>query len=299
MPITERQREQRRKHIGSSDAAALLGVDPYKTAYDVWLEKTGRVDGPEETPAMLIGTMMENGILDWASRDLGPLVRNQRRVYSKAPIAANIDALRKTVGEPVEAKVSSDEDWGTEGTDQVPERIIPQCMVHMLCASADVCHVAAYLPIRRSLRLYVVHSDVTIMDLIAERATEMMDVFVKTDTPPPSVPSLDLIRKARRSTGTVEIAPDVAAAYLEIKRAAADAEAELKAAQAEFLALFGDADAADCGPVGMFTFKEVTQKRFDLDRFRADHPDLAAEYLSANTSRRLSHKKPKKELTHE
>lgn len=43
MPITQKQREFRRSHIGSSDIAAILGKDPYKTAYDVWLDKTGQL----------------------------------------------------------------------------------------------------------------------------------------------------------------------------------------------------------------------------------------------------------------
>ncbi len=46
MPITNRQRKLRQDHIGSSDMAAILGVDPWRTAYDVWLEKTGSRSEP-------------------------------------------------------------------------------------------------------------------------------------------------------------------------------------------------------------------------------------------------------------
>jgi predicted phage-related endonuclease len=43
--MTERERwlAERRKGIGSSDAAAILGVHPYKSAYAVWAEKTGLI----------------------------------------------------------------------------------------------------------------------------------------------------------------------------------------------------------------------------------------------------------------
>ena len=43
MPATETQLEQRRSRLGSSDIAAILGVDTHKNAYDVWLDKTGKL----------------------------------------------------------------------------------------------------------------------------------------------------------------------------------------------------------------------------------------------------------------
>ena len=39
MPITEKQRLARMKKLGSSDAPAILGVSPWKTATDVYWEK--------------------------------------------------------------------------------------------------------------------------------------------------------------------------------------------------------------------------------------------------------------------
>jgi predicted phage-related endonuclease len=35
----------RRKGIGGSDVSAILGINPWKTAMDVWLEKTGEIGG--------------------------------------------------------------------------------------------------------------------------------------------------------------------------------------------------------------------------------------------------------------
>ena len=36
MPITELQRERRRKHIGSSDVAAILNMDQFRSSDDAW-----------------------------------------------------------------------------------------------------------------------------------------------------------------------------------------------------------------------------------------------------------------------
>ena len=37
--ITEKQRLERKKSIGGSDVAAILGLSPWKTPGDVYLEK--------------------------------------------------------------------------------------------------------------------------------------------------------------------------------------------------------------------------------------------------------------------
>ena len=44
MPITEKQRQRRRDHLGASDMAAVMGVSPYRNAWTIWAEKTGRLE---------------------------------------------------------------------------------------------------------------------------------------------------------------------------------------------------------------------------------------------------------------
>ena len=33
--------------IGGSDAAAIMGLNPYKSPYELWLEKTGQAEAPD------------------------------------------------------------------------------------------------------------------------------------------------------------------------------------------------------------------------------------------------------------
>lgn len=56
-----------RKHgIGSSDAAAALGLNPYKSQLELWMEKTGRdtdlpkPDPTDTTAPVYWGTLLEN-----------------------------------------------------------------------------------------------------------------------------------------------------------------------------------------------------------------------------------------------
>jgi len=57
--------EVRKQGIGSSDAAAAVGLNPYKSQLELWLEKTGRdtglpkTDPDDEESAMYWGNVLE------------------------------------------------------------------------------------------------------------------------------------------------------------------------------------------------------------------------------------------------
>jgi len=60
-----------RRGIGGSDIGTILGVNPWKSAYTLWAEKTSRLD-PSFTPsdAMTLGTIFEAPIRNlWAERN--------------------------------------------------------------------------------------------------------------------------------------------------------------------------------------------------------------------------------------
>ena len=42
----------RKRGIGGSDASAIMGVNPYRSAWSVWADKTGQLPAEDETEAM-------------------------------------------------------------------------------------------------------------------------------------------------------------------------------------------------------------------------------------------------------
>lgn len=71
--------EERRKGIGGSDAAAIMGLDPYRSPLEVYLEKIGDLPPKEESEAMHWGTVLEPIIADEYSRREGKKVRRVNR----------------------------------------------------------------------------------------------------------------------------------------------------------------------------------------------------------------------------
>lgn len=57
--------------IGSSDVAAIMGLNPYKSPYQLWLEKTGQMAPADETMAMVFGNAFEDGVAQLFERASG------------------------------------------------------------------------------------------------------------------------------------------------------------------------------------------------------------------------------------
>lgn len=271
MPITPKQIEARRKHIGSSDVAAILGVDPWKNSYDVWLDKTGRLEDREPNDAMKAGSRLERSVLAFAHEHLGALVRNQYRSMPEAFLGANIDALVKADGTPVEAKTSgitsgyASDEWGEPGTDQCPKHVIVQAHCHMLVTDADHCHVPALLG-GRGFNMYLVERDRGLCEIIVEFCRDFWLQNVQADTPPENVvPSLDLLKRVRREPAScVPISGDLVADWLAKKELSRQAAESAEQSAAALLAAMGDAEAGDAGEAGLVTYFEQTRKAYTV-----------------------------------
>ena len=55
----EKWLEARRSAIGGSDAAAIIGLNPYSSPYSVWADKTGRLPDKPDNEAMRLGRDLE------------------------------------------------------------------------------------------------------------------------------------------------------------------------------------------------------------------------------------------------
>ena len=282
--ITEKQQIDRTKGIGSSDVPTILGLNPWATAHDLWLFKTGQVPGVEENEAMRIGTLLEEGVLKLASARLGVrIVKPTSTFVGSAPfMRANIDGMIGSAkrGSPiVEAKTTGRTDeWGAEGTDEVPEGVRSQVMFQMLCSSSDLTHIAC-LQGDHGLRLkmYRVAFCSAYAGYIHERVSEFWE-RVQTKTPPNCAASVDVLKQIRRID-----TPSVAIPR-ELFQADADAHAVLKSAtafadstRAALLTALGQSRAGHCDGFSI-RVSQVETSRFDSKTFAAENPDIAAKY---------------------
>lgn len=127
--------ESRRKGIGGTDAAAILGVSRWRTAMDVYQDKLGIAEERPSTPAMRWGLALEDAIATAYTAETGRKVRRTggiRRAHHVAdfPMIGSIDRITALSGESpriIELKTSrSDQGFASaDGWPDVPpaERI--------------------------------------------------------------------------------------------------------------------------------------------------------------------------------
>lgn len=285
MSITEKQRDKRVNHIGASDAPVIMGCSPvkadgtpYRTRWDVYAEKTGKLPARVSTAAMDAGNAFERGIIALSINAgiIGAVKHNQYRILRGTNIASNLDAIEIKTAQPVEAKLRRNDgqgqpvefQWGEPNTDNVPRDVIIQATVQMLCTGANVCKIVAVLASRGwNIQSYYVEYNKTVGDWIVEGCEDFWKKYIETDTPPPdSLPSEDTVRFMRRKPKSTIVIPN----GIELVRAKENADSVYAAAksvkEAADLALKGALGSCEEGtfPEGWITYFPVHYKKYTV-----------------------------------
>lgn len=297
MPITARQQQARQKHLGSSDVPALFGKSPWSGPYDVWLEKTGRVEPSKPTEWQTAGTFLERGILEWASQEfgLGPIVSNAYRARPLLHLGAHIDAVVKATGCPIEAKAAGAwgswaREFGEPGTDSLPDYVILQCHVHMICLEGKGDPQMCWVPHCSGgykLSMYEVPKSEALATAIKCECVRFWNEHVLTDTPPKAcVASSDTLKRVIRTPDSVGVVdPETVAAWITAKAEFKHAKEVADMAQREVLTAMDSHDGATVEGVGDLTYYTQETKRVDTKKMKAD--GIYDEYASVGSHRVL------------
>src|SRR5688572_26005494 len=210
------------KFIGGSDIAAVLGISPWKTAVDLWLDKTAPRTAAETTRVLRRGSRLEPYIRDMIASEHGLQIvaSNQRYVDQAVPyFAAEIDAetiVDSPTGpehwvENVEIKTVHPfkaRDWGDLDTDQLPIHYVAQAQWGLGITGRKTCRVFAL--IGDDLRPYVVERDDETIEALRDKAAEFWTRYVLPKLRPPfdfaNSMTLDTLRRLYPGTdgSTVE-----------------------------------------------------------------------------------------------
>lgn len=279
MPITDNQRELMRNHIGASNAAACIGLSRWRTPADMFWYFTDGIEAPVGDAAHA-GNLLEPSILDWFQQQSGlDIVRNQRRV--RDIFRASHDALVKAKPQGVEAKApgilwpESTGEWGEPETDEIPQEYVVQCQVQAFVSDLELVWVPALIA-HRGFMLYKVERDEEAIRGIVERCAEFWHNHVMPKVPPAdSVPSIEIIKRLRRTTGKSVELDEVAARVVEAWDTTRDQRLGLEkgedALKASILNAMGDAEIGVLPDGREFCYLEQKgAPRVDFDALKAD-----------------------------
>lgn len=200
-PMTPEQRKQflaeRRSSIGSSDIAALFGLDPWRTSWHVYLEKTGDLpdNAGEDTPALQWGRYLED-VVAYAyetERGVTPVVPEVRtfRHRSVPHLSASPDRFVELAGNRcvLEIKTAGQRhyesgDWGVPGTDEIPDHYLLQVQHQLGVLDLQLAHVAVLFG-GNDFQVYVVERNEQLVHKIFRKADDFWEKNVRPRTPPP------------------------------------------------------------------------------------------------------------------
>lgn len=258
----------RKGGIGSSDIAALVGADPYRTPLDVWLDKTGRGADGIETRPMRLGKKLEPVILSEYEHETGRLARlnSLLHVHPALEIAvATPDAFEVESRDGIEMKapgLRQAKRWGPSGSDEVPEQYLAQCAWQMAVTGRDRWHLAALLG-GQEFRVYRIERDRELEEGLLEAAARFWRDHVVVDR----APALDASEAARRyverlfpaNRGAIrEATSEEIATALElagVRHGIAGLETEKERLGNELRAVIGDADGIEARGSFRLTWK--------------------------------------------
>jgi len=286
----------RKGGIGSSDAGASVGLNPYKSRLELWMEKTGRdgnlrkVDPNDETSPMYWGTLLEPIVAAHYTRRTGNRVRRINAVLQHPDepwMLANID--REVVGAP-DVQILECKTAGINGSrlwaEGVPEYVQLQVM-HQLAVTGKQAADVAVLVGGQELRIHRIDRDDQMIRQLIELERDFWG-YVERDVAPPAdgSESADRALRALYTTGngpSVDLSGDLrmSAVFSDLiaVRQTLAAQEKLEAQLVQSIQqCMGDASQAVFDSSSVSWKRSKDSLRIDVDRLRAELPDVAKRF---------------------
>lgn len=283
---------KRRTGISGTDVSAILGINPWASPLDVWLDKRGQAEPRAENMAMKLGNLLEPVVATLYADETGAelvdpgfLRHPSRDWHIGTPDRITTD------GTLIEIKTTrSGNDWGEPGTDQIPRHYLTQVAWYLALTELQVAHVAVLVG-ASDFRRYVVQRDPELEGVLVERC----EAFWKGNVLGGQMPAVDgsesaakyIASRFPRNVDPLRPATEdeIALARRLAAARAATAAAEREQAEVENLlkAAIGDAEGLDLGALGKITWK-ASKGRESVDwKALAAEANIPAELIARHT----------------
>lgn len=290
--------KERQKGIGGSDAAAIMGVNRWKSAFEVYAEKTEEItEVKEDSEAAYWGAQLKKIVAKEFTQKSGKKIRRDTRhlVHKKYPfMVANID--RRVLGENsiLACKTTSvfgEKEWEGE---EIPANCILQCQHYMAVTNSDKCYIAVLIGGQKFV-IKEIARDNELIDMIIEAEKDFWLNHVEKKVPPEIDGSYaaEAYIKGKypnsdnsSAVGLKVDVKDKINQYLSLKDNVKTLEKEAKALENKIKLELGQAAK---GTVSNFVvnWKSVSSSRIDSKMLKEKYPGIYKEVSKEAVSRRF------------
>jgi len=290
----EKQSEQQRQgYIGGSDAAVIMGMNPWKNRVQLWQEKTGEMEPADlsENARVQWGIKLEDLVArHWAEvtgrkiRRNNFLLRSERHPW----MAAHLD--RQVAGGGfLEVKTAGQVgEWGPSDSTLIPDHYMCQVQHYMAVTGDSKCWVAVLIG-GSDFRHYTIHRNQPFIAMMVE-AQEAFWKLVQNRTPPIPLsvdeaadrwPTADPDTVQHAGMELQEVLQELAGVTKKMQQLKKLEEAM----KTKLMNVMGEREVLLVGNLKAATWKNQTSTRLDTTRLKAEQPELAAQYMKESSSR--------------
>ncbi len=288
--------------LGGSDIGAILGVSKYRSAMEVWLEKTGKKVDQKDSFALRFGSYAESFIANEYAKVTGEslvhytngllhpeypfCVGHIDRFVTHHPdegIFQNGKVHAKKLLECKTANIYSQADWGEPGTDAIPLPYLCQCLWYLGITGLSQIDVAVLFG-GSDLKIYTVDRDTELETLLFQKAVYFWQEHVQKDIPPKPQSTNDCQSLfAKAAPGKVmEASPEALKLITQLQSletSSKDYEEQIEAIKQALMQVMADAEVLTYQGAPLITWKAPKPTyRLDAKRLSVEHPELVKSY---------------------
>nr|DAN10300.1 MAG TPA: Exonuclease [Caudoviricetes sp.] len=287
----------RKLGLGGSDMAAVLGLSPWRSPIDVWLDKTSDTVEEKESEPMYWGNVLEEVVAQEFAKRSGYKVRNNNFTLQsdKYPyLLANIDREIVGLDAGLECKTANAFKANEWDGDNVPDAYYIQCQHYMAVTGKSSWWIACLVGGNTFHYKEIKRNEEVIAAIIDTGAAFWELVESKTMPAPDDTKQCEnaLKKLYQKSNGqSVELPANygnMIIDYLEIKNQLSELETKKRGIENVMKDFLKDNEKATYGEHFVSWKSTKPRETFDAKAFKDDYPELHKKYIKVGEpSRRM------------
>lgn len=287
---------QRQLGLGGSDAGTIMGVNKWKSKFQLYLEKTGEYHEEINNDYVYFGNLLEDVVAKEFERRSGKKVRrrNQMLVHPEHDfMLANLD--RVVVGEKalLECKTTSEYNLAEWEGDEVPASYLCQIQHYLAVTGYETAYVAVLCGGNKFIWKEILRDD-ELIDIIIDNEKQFWEEHILAKNPPGidgSEAAGELLKKLYptdngESIMFTEKEDGILDALESVKKELKEL-GELKNLYENKLKMELEEAQQGVSSKYIVTYKASERNTLDSKRLKVEQPDIADKYTKTSTARTL------------
>ena len=287
----------RKLGLGGSDMAAVLGLSPWRSPIDVWLDKTSDTVEEKESEPMYWGNVLEEVVAQEFAKRSGYKVRNNNFTLQSEEypyLLANIDREIVGLDAGLECKTANAFKANEWDGDNVPDAYYIQCQHYMAVTGKSSWWIACLVGGNTFYYKEIKRNEEVIAAIIDTGAAFWELVKNKTMPAPDDTKQCENALKKlyqKSNDQSVELPAsygNMIIDYLEIKNQLSELEAKKRGIENVMKDFLKDNEKATYGEHFVSWKSTKPRETFDAKAFKDDYPELHKQYIKVGEpSRRM------------